>query len=94
MRQAPNRKKSPQIVLVLRAAGGAYLLYLAWDLREAVFAENGTLFLVAAAVFALVGAALVITSVRLLVKGEFLRPWETGAEDHDPKDPDDPEDPL
>lgn len=71
-----TRKKVPQLTLLLRSVGGAYLLYLAWGLRQVAFSDGEVGYLAALIVFVLVGAALLVHSVRLLAKGEFLRPWE------------------
>ena len=76
-----DRPKVPQIILLLRAVAGAYLLYLAWGLRGDALSGESLLVSCAAGVFVLAGAALLITSVRLLARGEFLRPWETPDDD-------------
>ena len=85
-----NRKKKrptdPQLIVVLRAVGGAYLLYLAWGLREAAFSE-GIWFLLAMVLFALAGAALLFFSVRQLYRGDFLYPGQSP----DPPDGEDTE---
>lgn len=72
-----SRPKAAQLTLLLRSVGGAYLLYLAWGLREAAFSGPRPVFLAALVVFVLTGAALLLCSVRLLARGEFLRPGET-----------------
>lgn len=82
---AGKRRKQPQIVLVLRTAAGAYLLYLAWGLREA--AADNMAYLLAVIVFALAGAALLATSVLPLARGEFLRPGESEEEEGGPEGP-------
>ena len=61
----------PQTSLLLRLLGGGYLVYLAWDLRAS--AQDSLLFLVAVAVFGLVGAALFISSLRTLVTHGYFR---------------------
>lgn len=76
-----TRKKIPQLTLVLRSAGGAYLLYLAWGLRQAAISDREMGYLAVLVVFALAGTALLAHSVRLLAKGEFLRPWEIPEDD-------------
>lgn len=86
MQKAPKRKKQSQLTLILRTACGAYLLYLAWGLAEAAFSGRHPAYLAALAIFALTGAALVILSGRLLLKGEFLRPGETGEDEQPPED--------
>ncbi|MGE4277405.1 MAG: hypothetical protein AB7E30_09575 [Lawsonibacter sp.] len=81
MSKKQTRKHIPQLTLILRSVGGAYLLYLAWSLRQAAFSDGKIGYLAALIVFALVGAALLAHSVRLLAKGEFLRPWELPEDD-------------
>lgn len=74
MSQKKKPPKDLQLVVMLRAAGGAYLLYLAWGLREADFSGSGILYLLGMIVFALVGAALVIWSCVQLYRGDYLLP--------------------
>lgn len=52
--------KTPQISLILRLFGGGYLLYLAWGL----FRSESTLYMLIAAFFALVGASLLLYTLR------------------------------
>lgn len=80
-----KRPTDPQIIVVLRAIGGAYLLYLAWGLRKAAFSE-GIGYLLAMVLFALVGAALLFFSARQLYRRDFLYPWQS-PEDFDEEDP-------
>ena len=63
--------KPPQLSLILRILGGGYLLYLAWDLFGAI--HDSLLYLVAAAVFALVGIVLICHSALKLYRKEFTR---------------------
>ena len=84
MAQKKKHPTDPQFIVVLRAVGGAYLLYLAWGLREAAFAGH-ILYLLAMAVFALVGAALLFFSVRQLYRRDFLYPGQS-PEDFDEED--------
>ena len=50
-----------QVTLLLRLVCGGYLLYLAWELREAVFGpERQLAFILAAALFAVVGLLLCV----------------------------------
>ena len=65
-----NQAKPPQASLLLRLLGGGYLVYLAWDLGKANLGLN--LFTAAAAVFALVGGTLFITSARALIKSDYF----------------------
>ena len=76
MNQKKKRPADPQMIVVLRALGGAYLLYLAWDLRKAAFSE-GTGFLLAMVLFALTGAPLLFFSVRQLLRKDFLYSWQS-----------------
>ena len=64
MDQEKKKPRDPQIMPVLRAVVGAYLLYLAWGLREAAFSGEGVVYLLFMIVFALAGAALLFFSVR------------------------------
>lgn len=57
-----------QISLILRVAGGAYLMYLAWSLRGTLMGEHAVVYGTFIAVFVLVGAALCATSVVSLVR--------------------------
>ena len=59
----------------LRLACGAYLLYLAWELRDAVFGPERQLgFILAAAVFAVIGLLLCVFSLRGLIRKEYVIP--------------------
>ena len=84
MSQKKKRPTDPQIIVVLRAVGGAYLLYLAWGLREAAFSE-GIWFLLVMVLFAVAGVALLFFSIRQLYRRDFLYPGqspeESGGED-------------
>ena len=61
--------RPPQTSLYLRLLGGGYLVYLAWDLRDAV-GEN-PLFWVAILVFGVVGFALAAHSLLKLIRKEY-----------------------
>ena len=64
-----------QVTLILRLACGAYLLYLAWELRDAVFGPERQLgFILAAAVFAVIGLLLCVFSLRGLIRKEYVIP--------------------
>ena len=63
--------RPPQISLILRLLCGGYLVYLAYDLLKAIHEE--LLYAAAAAVFALVGLALIVHSGLKLYRGEFTR---------------------
>ena len=64
-----------QVTLLLRLACGGYLLYLAWELREAVFGpERQLAFILAAALFAVVGLLLCVFSLRGLIRKEYVMP--------------------
>ena len=64
-----------QVTLLLRLVCGGYLLYLAWDLREAVFGpERQLAFILAAALFAVVGLLLCVFSLWGLIRKEYVMP--------------------
>lgn len=68
-------KDVTQVTLILRLACGAYLLYLAWELRDAVFGPERQLgFILAAAVFAVIGLLLCVFSLRGLIRKEYVIP--------------------
>ena len=68
MKKEPT--KPAQISLLLRMVGGGYLVYLAWDLREAF--RDGSYFIVFAVLFALAGAVLLGHSIYKFVKKEYI----------------------
>ena len=61
----------PSSSMILRVLGGIYLIYLAWDIRDA--AQNGPLFVAAIIVFAVVGAALAGHSLWTLANHGYFR---------------------
>ena len=64
-----------QVTLLLRLVCGGYLLYLAWELREAVFGpERQLAFIMAAALLAVVGLLLCVFSLRGLIRKEYVMP--------------------
>ena len=64
-----------QVTLLLRLVCGGYMLYLAWELREAVFGpERQLAFILAAALFAVVGLLLCVFSLRGLIRKEYVMP--------------------
>lgn len=82
---AEDRKKKsddrvPVTLLFFRALIGLYLIWLAYGLRKTALsgAEGSLPMLAAMIVFAAVGAALVIMSVKKYLRWEFLLP---GSED-------------
>ena len=75
--------RPPQISLILRLLCGGYLLYLAYDLLEAI--QDSPLYIAAAVVFALVSIVLLVHSVGKLWRGEYTG-VNTVAEDHDSND--------
>ena len=89
----PEKKKptDPQLIVVLRAIGGGYLLYLAWSLREAALSGENPVYLLFTIIFALVGAALLFFSVRQLYRRDFLYPGQS-PEDPDGENEDEEED--
>lgn len=75
-------KDVTQVTLILRLACGAYLLYLAWELRDAVFGPERQLgFILAAAVFAVAGLLLCIFSLRGLIRREYVIPTQEDEEE-------------
>ena len=89
MERTPTKHRPPQISLILRTLCGAYLLYLAWDLRraavQALRGEENLLFFPAAVVFLVVGALLCFFSIRALIRGEYRLPYE--SEDDEGEEP-------
>ena len=68
MKKEPT--KPAQISLLLRMVGGGYLMYLAWDLREAF--RDGPYFIAFAVLFVLIGAILLGHSIYKFVKKEYI----------------------
>ena len=68
----------PEFASIIRILGGGYLVYLAWDLRSAI--GDSPLYLIAVLVFAVVGLALLLTSIRYLVNHRYFRKSEIEAE--------------
>lgn len=64
-----DRKYPPQFSLILRLAGGAYLIYLAWSLRDAL--ADSWLYGLGIALFVIVGVLLAGHSALALYRGEF-----------------------
>lgn len=83
-----GKKQYPaQLSLILRVGCGAYLIYLAWGLRDGAFSgPKGILYGIALVLFALAGAALLFFSVRALARGEYRLPYETDDEPEDTLD--------
>jgi len=78
---APN-----QTTLILRLICGGYLVYTAWGLRDAF--HESPLFIIAAIVFAVVGAALAGISLYTLIKtGGLLSSPVTAAEESTDEEP-------
>lgn len=67
-----NSNTPPDSKLLLRLLGGGYLLYLAWDLREAI-REEGPLFLAAVIVFAAVGLFIIVKTLRELANHGYFK---------------------
>ena len=77
------KKESPkyaQSTLFLRLLAGGYLIYTAWDIREAV--HENPLFIIAIVAFAVIGAALLAHAGWKLYKGDY-----EGAPNHAPAEP-------
>ena len=68
MKKEPT--KPAQISLLLRMVGGGYLMYLAWDLREAF--RDGPHFIICAVIFGLAGAVLLGHCIYKFVKKEYI----------------------
>ena len=66
--------KHDQLSLTLRIAAGAYLLYSAWKLREAIVEKP--LFLVFIVLFVIAGAFIAGHAAWRLIKGEYDQPGE------------------
>ena len=79
-----NNQKIPQFSLILRLFCAGYLLYTAWDIREAF--QDGIHFVIIAAVFVAVGLALGIHSLIKLIRQEFLATPRPAAEDEEIND--------
>ena len=71
--------KHDQLSLTLRIASGAYLLYSAWKLREAI-AEK-PLFLVFIILFVVAGAFIAGHAAWRLYKGMYAKPVEEETEE-------------
>ena len=74
----------PQTTMILRLLGGAYLVYLAWSLRDGALEQP--LYWIAIVVFAAVGAWLLIRTGLQLYHHEYFRtdstePSEEAAEE-------------
>ena len=66
------KKESPkfaQSTLLLRLLAGGYLVYTAWDIREAV--NENPLFIIAIVAFAVIGTALLAHAGWKLYKGDY-----------------------
>jgi len=63
--------RPPETSYMLRLLGGGYLIYLAWDLRTSIGKEP--LFLFAVIVFGLVGALLLVSSLKALAAHGYFR---------------------
>ena len=78
-----NKKKNypSKISLLLRIVVSAYLLYLAWGLRDAPASHTGAerlLFIAAMILFGAVAILLGGMSIKAYLKGEYDRPDEDG----------------
>ena len=71
--------KHDQLSLTLRIAAGAYLLYSAWKLREAI-AEK-PVFLVFIILFVIAGAFIAGHAAWRLINGQYDKPGEEEAEE-------------
>lgn len=75
-----NKKNYPsKISLILRIVVSAYLLYLAWGLRDAPGSHTGAerlLFIAAMILFTVVAVLLGGWSIKAFLKGEYDQPQE------------------
>ena len=71
----------PQVSLLLRVLGGGYLVYLAYELLFKSSSKPGTLILVSAILFALVGNVLLVVSLYQLVTHEYFYQKDTPSEE-------------
>ena len=78
-----ERNTPPQTSLLLRIFGGIYLLYLAWDMRQA--AAGNPLYLIPIVIFAVVGIVLAVHSIRTLATHKYFRkdPETESSEDRE-----------
>ena len=80
-----DKNTLPQSSLILRVLGGGYLVYLAWDMREAF--SDGLFYAAAIIVFAVVGALLAGHSIWVLVNHQYFRKdTETNSEEMEESD--------
>ena len=80
-----NANNTPQISLILRLLCGGYLVYTAWDLRDAF--QKGPHFIVFAIIFAVIGLVLAGHSLMQLWKEFSVDKTEaTLAEDNESND--------
>lgn len=78
-----------EITLLLRMLCGGYLVYLAWDLGQSGLAPDGNMvYLLAAAVFALVGGVVFAFSLRRWLRRDyvFVSTEQSGDEDEEQDD--------
>ena len=65
-----NESKSPSLMyLAIRLVAGIYLIYTAWDLRNAI--AESPFFIIAIVAFAVIGAVLTVRSGIKIVKGSY-----------------------
>ena len=68
----------PSSSMILRILGGIYLVYLAWDMRNAI--PDGPLYVIPIIIFAVVGAILAGHSIWVLARhGYFRKDKETDS---------------
>lgn len=82
-----NQERGPscpaRITLMMRLAGGVYLVYLAYQLIPEITVSAGgrnLIRLLCMAIFFTVGALLTGWSIKKLLKGEFIHPGENEEE--------------
>lgn len=67
-KEPKQQRPTTQMNLLLRIIAGGYFIYLAWSMRKNFPAP---VYIGAAAVFALAGAALLVVSLKRLFQGDF-----------------------
>lgn len=83
--------RTNRVSLLLRICAGAYLVYLAWDLRSAAFqGEQGLLYGVIVLAFFLIGAVLCGVSAKRFLTGDYYgapvdAPEESPVDDFRPE---------
>jgi uncharacterized membrane protein len=78
-------KKTTKTSLILRIAASLYLLYLAWELKDAPASHIGVesiLFIIAIIIFTLVAVVMGGLSIKAYVKGEYADTQQDDSKDN------------